>query len=459
MSALMIGAGVAGVGPALLAGAVVTAMLGAVRFGLAVRFLGVGVADAARPSLLSLLAKFLLAASRALTYQPLRVSREAAGSCAASVRAPRTAASPSPLATPFVRGDCRVRRRFRALLLLLRLPRPPPAAPRSSRLPFVGALASAALRSGVMDPSARRDPELEHSAESAPREPAPAEPRPRLPAHPSASEPVHRFERVQTLPHQPASRLSPPEYSWAPARVASNRPDGQQPQQRGRSPQRHPQRQPSPRRLSPARREHYQRREGDPRSPERPRSPRRPSPRGRAGQRSPRARSPPLNNHLGELRRRGGRGRLGVAGNQVVASRPLRVRIRVVPLGGGGRRNGGGRGSSGRQPDPALDHAANTFVDVVRQARASGGPTHVHIEVTNGPPFAADPGPVAPLRAPMLAEYLPARVGRPDYRSPRQVPGFSAGCLTVGRVPGWSASFPLEEQTAPHPNPVGETPC
>ncbi|CAI5937240.1 unnamed protein product [Closterium sp. NIES-65] len=58
----------------------------------------------------------------------------------------------------------------------------------------------------------------------------------------------------------------------------------------------------------------------------------------------------------------------------------------------------------------------------------------------------------------MLAEYLPARVGRPDYRSPRQVPGFSAGRLTVGRVPGWSASFPLEEQTAPHPNPVGRDP-
>ncbi|CAI5981352.1 unnamed protein product [Closterium sp. NIES-64] len=59
---------------------------------------------------------------------------------------------------------------------------------------------------------------------------------------------------------------------------------------------------------------------------------------------------------------------------------------------------------------------------------------------------------------PMLAEYLPARVGRPDYRSPRQVPGFSAGRLTVGRVPGWSASFPLEEQTAPHPNPVERDP-
>ncbi|CAI6008106.1 unnamed protein product [Closterium sp. NIES-65] len=308
-----------------------------------------------------------------------------------------------------------------------------------------------------MDPSARRDPELEHSAESAPREPAPAETRPRLPAHPSASEPVHRFERVQTLPHQPASRLSPPEYSWAPARVASNRPDGQQPQQRGRSPQRHPQRQPSPRRLSPARREHYQRREGDPRSPERPRSPRRPSPRGRAGQRSPRARSPAQQSprRAPATRGKGSPGRRWESGRREPS--PPR------PNSGGsagrrGRRNGGGRGSSGRQPDPALDHAANTFVDVVRQARASGGPTHVHIEVTNGPPFAADPGPVAPLRAPMLAEYLPARVGRPDYRSPRQVPGFSAGCLTVGRVPGWSASFPLEEQTAPHPNPVGRDP-
>ncbi|CAI5953646.1 unnamed protein product [Closterium sp. NIES-65] len=172
-----------------------------------------------------------------------------------------------------------------------------------------------------MDPSARRDPELEHSAESAPREPAPAEPRPRLLAHPSASEPVRRFERVQTLPHQPAARPSSPEYSWAPARVASNRPDGQPP-----------------------------------------------------------------------------------------------------------------------------------------QARASGGPTHVHIEVTNGPPFAADPGQVAPLRAPMLTEYLPARVGRPEYRSPRQVPGFSAGRMTVGRVPGWSASFPREEQTAPLPNPAGRDP-
>ncbi|CAI5966522.1 unnamed protein product [Closterium sp. NIES-64] len=77
-----------------------------------------------------------------------------------------------------------------------------------------------------MDPSARRDPELEGSAESALPQPVPAAPRPRLLAHPSASEPVRRFERVQTLPHQPAARPTSPEYSWAPARVASNRPDG-----------------------------------------------------------------------------------------------------------------------------------------------------------------------------------------------------------------------------------------
>ncbi|CAI5950637.1 unnamed protein product [Closterium sp. NIES-65] len=443
-------------------------MLGAVRFGLAVRFLGVGVADAARPgghprhfphspqpplSPREVLPRRLL---RSVVSASPRFSRSrwllcGVCSCPAHRRLSIHARY------PFVRGDCRVRRGFRALLLLPRLPRAPLAAPRSSRPRLVGALASAALRSGVMDPSARRDPELEHSAESAPREPAPAEPRPRLLAHPSASEPVRRFERVQTLPHQPAARPSSPEDSWAPARVASNRPDGQPPQVRGHSPQRQPPRQPSPRRPSPARREHYQRRKGDQRSPERPRSPRRPSPRGRAGQRSPRARSPAQQSprRAPTTRGRGSPGRRWESGRREQS--PPR------PNSGGsagrrGRRNGGGRGSSGRQPDPALDHAANTFVDVVRQARASGGPTHVHIEVTNGPPFAADPGQVAPLRAPMLTEYLPARVGRPEYRSPRQVPGFSAGRLTVGRVPGWSASFPREEQTAPLPNPAGRDP-
>ncbi|CAI5980791.1 unnamed protein product [Closterium sp. NIES-64] len=113
-----------------------------------------------------------------------------------------------------------------------------------------------------MDPSVRRDPELEGSAESSLPQPAPAGPRPRLPAHPSASEPVHHFERVQTLPHRPAARPASPEYSWAPARVASNRPDGEPRQERGCSPLRHPQQPPSPRRPSPERREHYQRGEG-----------------------------------------------------------------------------------------------------------------------------------------------------------------------------------------------------
>ncbi|CAI6011971.1 unnamed protein product [Closterium sp. NIES-65] len=205
-----------------------------------------------------------------------------------------------------------------------------------------------------MDPSARRDPELEGSAESALPEPAPAGPRPRLLAHPSASEPVRRFERVLTLPHRPAARPTSPEYSWAPARVASNRPDGQPRQERGRSPPR--------------------------------------------------------------------------------------------------------RGGNGRQPDPALNRAANTFVEVVRQARASGAPTHVHIEVTNGPPFAADPGQVAPLRAPTLREYLPAREGRAQFHTPRQVPGFSAPRLTVGRTPGWPTAFPREALTAPPPTRAGRDP-
>ncbi|CAI5938291.1 unnamed protein product [Closterium sp. NIES-64] len=161
-----------------------------------------------------------------------------------------------------------------------------------SRFRFVAALASAAVRSGVMDPSVRRDPELEGSAESSLPQPAPAGPRPRLPAHPSASEPVHHFERVQTLPHRPAARPASPEYSWAPARVASNRPDGQ----------------------------------------------------------------------------------------------------------------------------------------------------------------------VAPLRAPTLREYQPTREGRAQFRTPRQVPGFSAPRLAVGWTPGWPAAFPREAQTAPLPTRAGRDP-
>ncbi|CAI5933287.1 unnamed protein product [Closterium sp. NIES-65] len=251
-----------------------------------------------------------------------------------------------------------------------------------------------------MVPSARRDPELEGSAESALPQPAPAGPRPRLLAHPSASEPVCRFERVQTLPHRPAARPTSPEYSWAPARVASNRPDGQR----------------SPRARSPAQR-----------------SPRRslatwgrgsPVRRWDSGRRE---QSPPHPHSAGS----GGRW---------------------------GWRKGGGRGGNGNQPDPALDRAADTFVEVVRQARASGAPTHVHIEVTNGPPFAADPGQVAPLRAPTLREYQPAREGRAQFRTPGQVPGFSAPRLSVGRTPGWPAAFPCEALTAPPPTRAGRHP-
>ncbi|CAI5999649.1 unnamed protein product [Closterium sp. NIES-64] len=214
-----------------------------------------------------------------------------------------------------------------------------------------------------MDPSARWDPELEGSAESALPEPAPAGLRPRVPAHPSASEPVRRFERVLTLPHRPAARPTSPEYSWAPARVASNRPDGQP----------------------------------------------------RAG--------------------RGMSGPLRVLA--LLAAHPLVVGQAIA--------------------HPERDPPRNAL-RVVRQARASGEPTHVHIEVTNGPPFSADHCQVAPLRVPTLCEYLPAREGRAQIRTPRQVPGFSAQRFSVGRAPGWLTSFPREAPTAPPSTHVGRDP-
>ncbi|CAI5940062.1 unnamed protein product [Closterium sp. NIES-64] len=246
-----------------------------------------------------------------------------------------------------------------------------------------------------MDPSVRRDPELEGSAESSLPQPAPAGPRPRLPAHPSASEPVHHFERVQTLPHRPAARPASPEYSWAPARVAPALP----------------------------------------------------------------ASAIPRATFSSAISGDAGRGvAWSSLGFGVAASSPPRVHIRLVPGDGGAGGRAEGEAGNGNQPDPALDHAADTFVEVVRQARASGAPTHVHIEVTNGPPFAADPGQVAPLRAPTLREYQPTREGRAQFRTPRQVPGFSAPRLAVGWTPGWPAAFPREAQTAPLPTRAGRDP-
>ncbi|CAI5935904.1 unnamed protein product [Closterium sp. NIES-64] len=141
-------------------------------------------------------------------------------------------------------------------------------------------------------------------------------------------------------------------------------------------------------------------------------------------------RDPPHNALRGDLRRRGGGGRLDVAGIRFAASSPLRVRTRLVPeaIGAGG-------------------------MAVGVAARASGEPTHVHIEVTNGPPFAADPGQMAPLRAPTLREYLPAREGRAQFRTPRQVPGFSAHSN-----PCWPSAFPREAPTAPPPTRAGRDP-
>ncbi|CAI6006847.1 unnamed protein product [Closterium sp. NIES-64] len=239
-----------------------------------------------------------------------------------------------------------------------------------------------------MDPSARRDPELEGSAESALPEPAPAGPRPRLLAHPSASEPVRRFERVLTLPHRPAARPTSPEYSWAPARVASNRPDA-----RG------------------------------------------------GGSALPCAYSlpsPPIPPWSGRP--------------ALTPSAIPRATLSAAISGDAGE--GVAWASLGFGSPRAVPPAST----LGWQARASGAPTHVHIEVTNGPPFAADPGQVAPLRAPTLREYLPAREGRAQFHTPRQVPGFSAPRLTVGRTPGWPTAFPREALTAPPPTRAGRDP-
>ncbi|CAI5477401.1 unnamed protein product [Closterium sp. Yama58-4] len=312
-----------------------------------------------------------------------------------------------------------------------------------------------------MNPTAGRDCAQESTAESArldpPRAQGPAAPRPLAAARPSASEPVPCLERGLSLPLRHVRQPHTPEYSWVPAQIASNRSAAQPRQERGRSPPRQQPRQQSPRRRSPERCEDQRDGVDDQLSPAGHRSPRRPSPRGRAGQRSPRARSPEPRTPRGPpaTRGRGSPGRRWESGRR--EQTPPRPRS-AGSAGRRGRRNGGGRGGSGRQQDPALDRAANTFVEVVRQAQASGGPTHVHIEVTNGPPIAADPGQVAPLRAPTLRDYLPAREQRAQFRTPRQLPGFSVPRFSVGRTPGWPTAFPREAPTAPSPIPAGRDP-
>ncbi|CAI5477402.1 unnamed protein product [Closterium sp. Yama58-4] len=300
-----------------------------------------------------------------------------------------------------------------------------------------------------MDPSRGQDPALEGTAESAQQgqvlEPPASRPRPS--ARPSASEPVRRLERGLSLPLRGVPQPPSPEYSWALARVGSNRPAGAPRQEQGRSPPRQPPRQHSPHRRSP------EPLESRPQSP-RCRSPER---RGRAGQRSPRARSPAQRSprRSPATRGRGSPGRRWDSGRREQSP----PRPRSAGSGGRrGRRNGGGRGGSGRGLDPALDQAANAFAQVVRQARASGEDTHVHIAVTNGPPLDPSCAQAAPLRAPTLREYLPAREGRVPFRAPRPVQGFSVPRFSVGRTPGWPAAFPREAPTAPPPIPAGRDP-
>ncbi|CAI5507326.1 unnamed protein product [Closterium sp. Naga37s-1] len=94
----------------------------------------------------------------------------------------------------------------------------------------------------------------------------------------------------------------------------------------------------------------------------------------------------------------------------------------------------------------------------VRQARASGERTHVHIAVTNGPPLASDPGLAAPLRAPTLRDYQPAREARAPFRTARQAPGFHTQQISFGRGLGRPAAFPREDPIAPPPTRAGRDP-
>ncbi|CAI5458402.1 unnamed protein product [Closterium sp. Yama58-4] len=393
----------------------------AVRASLAVRFRRVGIADA----------------------DPLSRSSEAA--CASPcVVAPR----------PRQRRVSLVPRGFPALLFFLQPPCALFGVRRRPRSLFYGALASAAVVSGVMDPSAGRDPALEGTAESARPEPEPehAAPRPHFSARPSASEPVRRFERGLSLPQPPS-----PEYSWAPARVASNRPAGQPRQDHGRSlPHQLPQ-QPSPRHRSPEPREFLRHEAGDHLSPARPRSPWHQSRRGRAAQRSPRARSPVQRSPWRSPARRG----RGSPGRRWDSGRREQSPPRPHSAGSGGRRgrrNGAGRGGDRRGQDSAVDQAVNAVATAVRQAQAGGEQTHVHIDVTNGPLFAPDTDLAAPLRAPTLREYLPAREGRAPFRIPLQVPDFSAQHFSLGRAPGRTSAFPRQAPTVPPPTRAGRDP-
>ncbi|CAI5464604.1 unnamed protein product [Closterium sp. Yama58-4] len=327
---------------------------------------------------------------------------------------------------------------------------------------FDGLLASAALRSGVMDPSAGRDRAQESTADTAridgPQAQVPAAPRPHVSARPSTSEPVRRLERGLSLPHrQGGARPTSPEYSWVPARVASNCPAGLPPHERGRSPQRQPPQQHTPRRRSLDKREPHRHGAGDQLSPASPHSPRHRSPRGRAAQLSLRARSPTQRSSRRSPARRG----RGSPGRRWDSGRGEQSPPRPHSAGSGGRRgrrNGAGRGGSGRGQDAAVDQAVNAFAAAVRQARAGGEPTHVHIAVTNGPPHAQAPDLAAPLRAPTLGVYLPAREGRALFRTPPQVLGFPAQHFSVGRAPSRVAVYPRKAPIVPPPTLAGRDP-
>ncbi|CAI5974866.1 unnamed protein product [Closterium sp. NIES-65] len=68
------------------------------------------------------------------------------------------------------------------------------------------------------------------------------------------------------------------------------------------------------------------------------------------------------------------------------------------------------------------------------------------------------PDVAAPLRAPVLSKYLPAREGRALFRTPRQVPGFSVQPFSGGRLPGRETAYQREAPIAPPPTRAGRDP-
>ncbi|CAI5498684.1 unnamed protein product [Closterium sp. Naga37s-1] len=314
--------------------------------------------------------------------------------------------------------------------------------------------------------SVGRDRALEATAESAQlvAEPnaEPAPPRPQVRARPAASEPTRRLVRGLSLPLRGEGRPVSPLQSRAPVLVVSN--DEHACQERGRSPQRHGlrpastvQRSPEPR-GSWRRREEYQRdlqhRDHRYRSPQR-----LPQDRALPGKRSPRQRSPHQRSPRPSPPRHG-RGSPAHWWDGRRGEDPSPLHPQSAGSGGRrGRRRGSAHEGNGRGQGSAVDRASNMFAAAVHQVQAGREAAHVHVSVTTEPPSIPAGAAAAPMRAPILREYLPAAAARGPFRNCCQAPGYPAPQNPFGQTPGQMAAFPPHGvPTAPLPTRAGRDP-